>query len=1125
MALGVGQLIDGRFVVEALIGEGGMATVWRVREQATGQRRALKCLSTHAGSADARLRREGAIQAQLHHPNLVSVEEVITVGENPALIMELVEGSSLDALLRQQRLSLAQVDALAAGIFAGVRAAHRAGAAHRDLKPANILLQASGSSIVPRITDFGLARLLEPPEAALAQTRTGAMLGTPQYMAPEQARDPRSADHRADIWALGCILYELACGQRPFQGADFYVLLQASARGHYTPPGELRSGLPQRWIDAIAGALTVDPSLRIQSCSALAALWGRLDEPPPEVWAAVLPLRAPKPSSSAETAVATFDTWLASNPVERYRLPLEADPFIGRTEDLQALSELVGAPGLVTVVGTGGTGKTRLAVRLGWSLLQRLPGGAWFCDLSAARTEQDLCAMLGELLGIQLGPEDPVEQLAEALRGRARCMVIFDNFEQIIAEGTGAIRRWLSKAEQLTMLVTSRAPLGLPGEQLLPLGPLPLDPDATELFAVRARAGRPSFVLLDDNRAEVLSIVGMLDGIPLAIELAAARIRVLSPAQIRDRMRDRFRLLAGARGSSSGRQATMRAAIDWSWALLEPWERSTLAQCSTFKGGFTLEAAEAIADLDAFPDAPWVMDAVQSLVEKSLLRTIGTDDAPRFDTFLTIRDYATEKLAEPDAFPGSGPAMRAAALHRHGEHYSALLGVLGPHVLSTDRERIVAIALESDNLAAACRRAIRTETPVIALNTSRLLWDLQRERGPLATALELAEALLGMTALSPEQRLQAQITACDVNQNAGFHDQAEAHYLEGIALVDEVGIAQYRPRLNNMFCKELISRGRHDEAQAAIDGMLAIGAEDLYISVAGVYYGGVLASVRDPPSAKPLFQEALEQARQHGFFRLEQSILLSLGSLFRVLGQLDEAWKVFQDGLTLARKLDQQRFIGVSLLNIGTILQRQGRRAEARTCYEEGLQIARTVGSRSSIVHNLHNLASVHHQDGELQPARALFERAFRMAQEIGSVSILISAHTNLGTIAAKLGQPAEARAHLEKALEISRGSLAYSNISIALMKLAGLHVAAGELQQAHTLAKEARALAVTHSLKDGIVALGWLCAGLAEAFGETEQAAELRAAADAEAEQVHPSQRASLSRVVSELLAPLREP
>ena len=255
-------------------------------------------------------------------------------------------------------------------------------------------------------------------------------------------------------------------------------------------------------------------------------------------------------------------------------------------------------------------------------------------------------------LDVPLSSADAGVQLGHAIAARGRCLVVLDNFEQVV-EHAAATARALDRSGRATRSSSSPAACACtcPGEEIFPLEPLPLEKDAIDLFVARAQAQRPDFFLSAANREDVGQIVRLLDGLPLAIELAAARVRVLSPAQIVERMRDRFALLVGARGTLA-RQATLRAAIDWSWDLLVPWEQAALAQCAVFDGGFTLEAAEAVLDLARWPEAPPSMDAIQALVDKSLLRTwvpveLGRYelDEPYFGMYMSIREYAAAKLA------------------------------------------------------------------------------------------------------------------------------------------------------------------------------------------------------------------------------------------------------------------------------------------------------------------------------------------------------------------------------------------------------------------------------------------------------------------------------------------------
>ncbi len=268
MRLEVGQTIE-RFEIQAQIGSGGTAVVYRVVERATAQVYALKVLSLHGPAIRQRMAREGALQAALRHPNIVRVHEVIPIADgSPALVMEHIDGPSLERALTRYRLALPDAELLFLGIVAGVRHAHAAGLVHRDLKPANVLLARTPEGFVPKVTDFGLAKMLAE-EPGVLQTRNGIAMGTPAYMAPEQIRDARRVDRRADLFGLGCILYEVVTFQRAFQGDEALVLYNAITHGDYVRPREIVPELPDRLDMAIRGALLTERSRRIPDCDTL----------------------------------------------------------------------------------------------------------------------------------------------------------------------------------------------------------------------------------------------------------------------------------------------------------------------------------------------------------------------------------------------------------------------------------------------------------------------------------------------------------------------------------------------------------------------------------------------------------------------------------------------------------------------------------------------------------------------------------------------------------------------------------------------------------------------------------------------------------------------------------------
>ncbi|MBW1879454.1 MAG: serine/threonine protein kinase [Deltaproteobacteria bacterium] len=272
--LRIGQTIE-RFAVEDYLGHGGMAVVYRVRHLQLGSLHALKILTVPRPSVRERLLKEGRTQAALRHPNLVAVTDVIDVGGSPALVMEYVDGPTMERWLARFRPTLAEALAIARGICAGVGEAHHHGLVHRDLKPGNVLLARTSKGFIPKVTDFGIARILEESEL-MSTTASNVAMGTPHYMAPEQIRDAHNADRRADVFSIGGVLYELVTGERAFPGQDVLTVLNAVAEGRYLPPGTHVPDLPASVIQTIKGCLLVDPEARFQTCEAVVEALGEV---------------------------------------------------------------------------------------------------------------------------------------------------------------------------------------------------------------------------------------------------------------------------------------------------------------------------------------------------------------------------------------------------------------------------------------------------------------------------------------------------------------------------------------------------------------------------------------------------------------------------------------------------------------------------------------------------------------------------------------------------------------------------------------------------------------------------------------------------------------------------------
>jgi eukaryotic-like serine/threonine-protein kinase len=268
--LSVGTVVD-RYEIQEIVGSGGMAVVYRALHRELRSEHAIKILKVPRGPIHERLLAEGQTQASLNHPNVVAVTDVVRLEGATALVMEYIDGPTLDDYLNHERPSVEQLDDLARGIVAGVGAAHEFGSVHRDLKPGNILLAIRKGVIEPKITDFGLVKILDAEDQGLSVTGTG--LGTPSYMAPEQIQNAKYVDKRADIFSLGCVLYEMVCGQRAFEGASMFETFQFITQGTYTPVRALRPDVPIRMEKAIEGCLKVDPDERIKDCMQLSYMW------------------------------------------------------------------------------------------------------------------------------------------------------------------------------------------------------------------------------------------------------------------------------------------------------------------------------------------------------------------------------------------------------------------------------------------------------------------------------------------------------------------------------------------------------------------------------------------------------------------------------------------------------------------------------------------------------------------------------------------------------------------------------------------------------------------------------------------------------------------------------------
>lgn len=773
----------------------------------------------------------------------------------------------------------------------------------------------------------------------------------------------------------------------------------------------------------------------------------------------------PADADKAYRVVRSGDCWVPVRAV-RHNLPVERDAFIGRTADLRGLAERLDAGArLVTVLGPGGVGKTRLVRRYGWTWLGDWPGGVHFCDLSEARTLDGIHFAVAAALEVPLGKDDAGQQLGHAIAGRDRCLLVLDNFEQVVEHAAATVGRWLDRAPAAAFVATSREQLHLQGEEIFAVGPLPVDEDAIELFATRARAQRPDFALTASNRGTVAEVVRMLDGLPLAIELAAARARMLSPAQLLLRLRDRFQLLAGVRGAAS-RQATLRAAIDWSWELLTPWEQGALAQCSIFEGGFTLEAAEQVLDLSSWPEAPAVMDVVQALSDKSLLRMWVQSrydiDEPYFGMYISIREYAADKLE------ASGPDLRHDAEERHGRYFASLgtddaIEALWRHGGVRLRG---ALGLELDNLVAACRRAAKRGNAKVAVGAYHATWEVLEARGPSALGISLGAEVLASDGIGATERASALFVLARAMRRAGRTDEAGDRYEEALALFRRVGNEPREANVRNQLGNLRRVQGRLNDAAAHLEASLAIGRKLGNRAQEGIVLGnlGILHAVQGHlEHARSLFEQAIAIHREVGNRAREGVDSNNLGAACRESGRFEEAKAYLERALAIQREAGNRREEAIVLGNLGQVTGSLGGPSnEARVLFETALMLAREVGDRHCEGDLLGNLAKVLQEQGSIDEALDRCELALDIHRATGnrrSEGMMLGLR---GALLAQRGNLGDARESLRAGEALLRDVGDQVGRANLLCDWAETEFEAGDLSAARAALASAEAIAAT---------------------------------------------------------------
>ncbi|AHK35077.1 Serine/threonine-protein kinase pknK [Rhodococcus opacus PD630] len=972
------------------IGRGGFGVVYRCTQPALDRTVAVKVLTNDLAEENRErfFREQRAMGRLTGHPNIVNVLQVgVTDSGQPFIVMPYHRQGSLDERIRRHGpLGVDDVLQLGVKLAGALEAAHGEDIVHRDIKPANILLTDYGE---PALTDFGIAHI-----SGGFETAAGIVTGSPAFTAPEvlggAAPSPAS-----DIYGLGATLFCAVTGHAAFERRSGEQLVAQFIRITKEPAPDLRDhGIADDVATVIEQAMSGRPEDRQPSALALGEnlreIRRRRGISADDMALHVRPAPETEPAPQER---------IHPNPFrhERGNLPLELSSFVGRRHELAEAKNLLSSSRLLTLAGIGGVGKTRLALRLAASIRREFADGTWFVELDEVDTPSRLIDVVAATLGVRDQTDRSLREILLDFLSSRKLLLTLDNCEQVVDAVADLATVLLQQNPNLRILATSREPLAIAGEATLRVPPLTVpdadrEPslqglpryDAVSLFTERATTAVSTFALTDANKSAVARICHRLDGLPLPIELAAARLRAMSPEQILQRLSDRYALLTrGSRGAPS-RQQTLRLCVDWSYDLCTPLEQRTWERLSVFTGSFELDAAEHVCGENMSPEA--LLDSVASLVDKSILIREEHGVTVRFRLLETLRAYGREKAQQNDDYHD----LR----RRHRDWYRQLARTaedefIGPRQLQW-MERL---SSEQPNLRDAMDFCLAESDADAGLQIATPLLQLWGSRGQLSEARRWLDQFLSLWKERPTiTYIRALYADCLMSEQQQDHQRGAALVERARILADQMtdpiahAIVDHADGIVGLFTGDLTrAASRLERAQP----VLRQAENDLALRIESLTLLGLSYQLADtePHRAVECYEEVLAITEAHGESVYRSYALWAMAVAQWRLGDQRRATDLLEEGVRLARLVDDP----VGCANCVEVLAWIAGTSDPRragTLMGAAEALGRVAGSPSVFVPDL----LVYHDECERSARRMLTEHAFEEARQHGRAMDLTSA-------------------------------------------------------------------------------------------------------------------------------------